>query len=110
MQRTRDYPYTPLCRRTDCPPLANLFYCQPVSFIAQRIASEDEKLEMLRHLDPFRLWQSLDDERQCLSCGRIISGREIHIIGGTPETGEMRAICPTENCKAVPLDWAVPQS
>jgi len=87
----------------------SLIHTEPVSVIAQRIAGDDEKLETLRHLDPFRVWHSLDDERRCLSCGRIISGREIRLVGGTPETGEVRAICPTENCEAVPLDWAVPQ-
>lgn len=68
--------------------------------------SDKDKLETLRHLDLFRAWQSLDDERRCLSCGRIISGREIRVVGGSPETGQLRALCPTENCRAVPLDWA----
>jgi hypothetical protein len=86
----------------------NLFHTAPVSVIAQQVSSDAEKLATLRHLDPFRVWRSLDDERRCLSCGRIISGREIRFVGGTPETGEVCAICPTENCKAVALDWAVP--
>ena len=79
-----------------------------MSVIAQQISSDTEKLEALRHLDPFRVWRSLDDERRCLCCGRIISGREIRLVDGTPESGELRAKCPTENCEAVPLDWAVP--
>lgn len=79
-----------------------------MSVIAQQISSDAEKLEALRHLDPFRFWRSLDDERRCLSCGRIISGRDVRLVGGTPEIGELRAMCPTQNCEAVPLDWAAP--
>jgi hypothetical protein len=86
----------------------NLLHTAPVNVITQQISSDTEKLEALRHLDPFRVWRSLDDERRCLSCGRMISGREIRLVGGTPETGELRAMCPTENCEAVPLDWASP--
>jgi hypothetical protein len=79
----------------------------PVSVLAEKISSDAEKLEMLRQLDSFRPWRALDEQRRCLSCGRIISGREIRFVGGTPETGELRAVCPTENCNAVPLDWAI---
>ncbi len=80
-----------------------------MSIVVTEISPDFEKLEALRRLDPFRLWRSLEDERRCLCCGHIINGREIRFVGGTPESGELRAICPTENCKAVPLDWAIPE-
>jgi hypothetical protein len=81
----------------------------PMSVIAAQISSDREKLEALRQVDAFRSWRSLDEERRCLCCGCIINGRAIQIVGGTPETGDLRAICPTENCAATPLDWAIPQ-
>jgi hypothetical protein len=74
-----------------------------------QITTDFQKIEALRQVDPFRLWHSLDDERRCLCCGRIINGHGIRFVGGTPESGDLRALCPTENCEAVPLDWAVPQ-
>jgi len=80
-----------------------------VSLLLEHVCTDAEKLDALRHLDAFRSWRSLDDERRCLSCGHMINGREIRLVGGTPETGELRAMCPTENCKSMPLDWAMPQ-
>jgi hypothetical protein len=38
-------------------------------------------LDVLRRLDQFREWHSLDDKRFCLVCGKIISGRRIQIAG-----------------------------
>jgi hypothetical protein len=87
----------------------DFLHSETVSVVVTQISTDFEKLEALRRLDPFRLWRSLDDERRCLSCGRIINGREIRFVGGTPESGELRALCPTENCEAVPLDWSIPE-
>jgi hypothetical protein len=70
--------------------------------------SDQEKLEILQRLDRFRQWHSLDEKRYCLACGEIIAGREIQVIGGTHGNGPLRIICPTENCKAIPMDWARP--
>ena len=46
-----------------------------------------EKLDTLRRLDQFRNWQSLDEKRYCLVCGKLITGREIQVIGDGFETG-----------------------
>jgi hypothetical protein len=70
--------------------------------------SEEDKLEILQRLDQFRQWHSLNEKRYCLVCGKIITGREIQVIGGTRGNGPLRIICPTENCKAIPIDWVMP--
>jgi hypothetical protein len=70
--------------------------------------SDEEKLEVLQRLDQFRQWYSLDEKRYCLVCGKIITGREIQVIGGTRGNGPLRIVCPTEQCNAIPMDWVRP--
>jgi hypothetical protein len=70
--------------------------------------SDEEKLDILQRLDQFRQWHSLDEKRYCLACGEIITGREIQVIGGTRGNEPLRIICPTYNCKAIPMDWVRP--
>src|ERR1700680_3492399 len=71
--------------------------------------SEQEKLEALQRLDRFRNWRSLDEKRYCLVCSTIITGREIHIIGGTRGTGPLRVIClPTAACITPPETLVAP--
>jgi hypothetical protein len=72
------------------------------------ILSDADKLEVLQRLDQFRRWKSLDDKRYCLCCGKIITGYEIQVIGGTGHTGPLRIICPTKGCHSIPMDWALP--
>ena len=50
--------------------------------------SDEEQLELLRQLDHFRQWHSLEDRRYCLVCGTIISGREIQVDGGVSVLGQ----------------------
>ena len=70
--------------------------------------SEEEKLEVLRLLDQFREWHSLEEKRYCLVCGIIISGRQIQVEGGTRGNGPLRLSCPTERCNSIPMDWVLP--
>lgn len=70
--------------------------------------SEQEKLEALQRLDRFRKWRSLDEKRYCLVCSAIITGREIHVIGGTRGTGPLQVICPSRGCHSIPMDWVLP--
>ena len=70
--------------------------------------SDEEKLDVLQRLDRFRQWHSLDEKRYCLVCGKIITGREIQVIGGTRGNGPLRIICPTKHCNAVPMEWVRP--
>jgi hypothetical protein len=71
---------------------------------------ENEKLEVLRRLDQFRQWNSLDEKRYCLLCGTLISGRQIQVTGGTRGTDPLRLSCPTDECNAIPMDWVLPTS
>jgi hypothetical protein len=70
--------------------------------------SDEEKLDVLRRLDQFRHWHSLDEKRYCLVCGEITTGREIKVVGGTCENASQRVICPTEHCSAMPMEWVRP--
>jgi len=67
-----------------------------------------EKLDTLRRLDQFRAWRSLNDQRYCIACGHLITGREIRVIGGVRGSGPIRIICPTKNCNSIPMDWTLP--
>jgi hypothetical protein len=70
--------------------------------------SDDEKLEVLRRLDQFRQWHSLDDKRYCLVCGNLITGRQIQVAGGTRGNGSPQLSCRTEGCNSIPMDWVLP--
>ena len=65
------------------------------------------RLDALRRLDQFREWRSLDDERYCLVCGKIITGRQIEVAHGTHGNGQSRLSCPTERCNSIPMDWVL---
>ena len=81
---------------------------QTVTLSTAARLSDDEKLEVLRQLDQFRQWHSLDEKRYCLVCGKVISGRQIQIAGGTRDNGPLRVSCPTERCNSIPMDWVLP--
>lgn len=72
--------------------------------------TDDEKLELLRRLDQFRRWQSLDEQRYCLVCGELISGRQIQVAGGIRGTDPLRLSCPSDECNSIPMDWVLPTS
>jgi hypothetical protein len=79
-----------------------------VTLLAETKLSDGEKLEVLRLLDQFRQWDSLEEKRYCLVCGTLISGRQIQIGGGTRGNGPLRLSCPTERCNSIPMDWVLP--
>jgi hypothetical protein len=72
--------------------------------------SDNEKLEALCLLDQFRAWHSLDEKRYCLVCGKLISGRQIQVAGGTHGNGPLGLNCPTVGCNSIPMDWVLPTS
>src|SRR5580765_8262919 len=74
---------------------------------AARLAN-DEKLEALCLLDQFRAWHSLDEKRYCLVCGKLITGRQIQLAGGTHGNGPLGLNCPTKGCNSIPMDWVLP--
>jgi hypothetical protein len=79
-----------------------------MSFSPPNTLSDAEKLDVMRRLDQFREWHSLDDKRFCLVCGKIINGWQIQIAGGTRGNGPLRLSCPTERCNSIPMDWVLP--
>jgi hypothetical protein len=70
--------------------------------------SDADKLDALRRLDQFREWHSLDDKRFCLVCGKLITGRQIQVAGGTHGNGSQQLSCPSEHCNSIPMDWVLP--
>jgi hypothetical protein len=79
----------------------------PMPLLTPIELSGADKLEILRRLDRYRKWQSLEEKRYCLACGQIIEGRDIE-VGGTRGTGPLRLICPTHSCNSIPMDWVMP--
>ena len=63
----------------------------------------DDRLSILRVGDPFRSWNSLDDQRVCVLGGRKFKGRQVDIrrLPG----GKFRLCCPTLGCMATPDQW-----
>ena len=70
--------------------------------------SDNDQLEALRRLDQFRAWHSLDEKRYCLVCGKLITGRQIQLAGGTHGNGPLGLNCPTVGCNSIPMDWVLP--
>ena len=63
----------------------------------------EQKLAVLRSSDSRRKWMSLDDQRVCVLCDRVITGRQIEVVRSDDGTCTVR--CPTPGCRAVPSDW-----
>jgi hypothetical protein len=63
----------------------------------------EDKLAALRAADSRRKWISLDDQRVCVLCDRVITGRQIEVK--RTFAGVWSVQCPTPGCPAVPSDW-----
>jgi hypothetical protein len=70
--------------------------------------SDEEKLDILRRVDQFREWHSLDQKRYCLVCGEMITGREIQMIESACGETPLRLVCPTKRCDATAIEWVLP--
>ena len=70
--------------------------------------SDEQKLDVLRRLDQFREWHSLDQKRYCLVCGEMITAREIQMIKSACGEAPLRVVCPTKHCDAMPMEWVLP--
>jgi hypothetical protein len=66
------------------------------------------RLILLRRLDRFREWQSLDDRRFCRRCHKFVSGRQIKVIEATAEDEPFGLACPTTACPSNVEDWVYP--
>jgi len=67
-----------------------------------------DRLILLRRLDRFRKWESLDDRRFCRCCHKFISGRQIEVIDAAAQDETLRLACPTTDCPSNLEDWAYP--
>ena len=65
----------------------------------------EDKLDVLRYLDEFHYWHSLDDKRRCKRCGRVITGRQMLVIELQGRRGKLHLQCPTVACTSTPSDW-----
>ena len=63
----------------------------------------EERLKILRAGDKLRSWSSLDDERLCVLCERILSGRQIEIL--RDQRGRYLLKCPTSDCDSFAAHW-----
>jgi hypothetical protein len=82
--------------------------CITVALSLPVAVPDTDKLDALQLLDQFRQWRSLDDQRFCLVCGQIITGRQIEVSVARRGNGGLRASCPTERCNSIPMDWVLP--
>jgi hypothetical protein len=65
----------------------------------------EDKLDLIRRLDPTGVWESLDGWRYCSVCKKLFSGRQIEVLGGSRHLGPVRLHCPTAECDSTPADW-----
>ena len=92
----------------DCAITSREGICLTVALSPPITLPDTYKLDALCRLDQFRQWRSLDEKRFCLVCGKIITGRQIQVAGGTRGNGPLRLSCPTERCNSIPMDWVLP--
>jgi hypothetical protein len=67
--------------------------------------SPEEKLDVIRRLDPGGTWESLDSWRYCGVCNKLFSGRQIEVLGDGRHAEPLRLHCPTAECNSTPSDW-----
>jgi hypothetical protein len=63
----------------------------------------DEKLAVLQASDGYRKWYSLDDQRVCILCEKLIKGEMIDIW--QDHDGTYMLHCPTPGCSGTLRDW-----
>jgi hypothetical protein len=69
----------------------------------ERDLTAEERLEILRAGDKLRSWSSLDDERRCVLCERILRGWQIRIL--RDQRGRYLLKCPTSDCGSFAAHW-----
>jgi hypothetical protein len=65
--------------------------------------SDDQRLKILRSIDDWREWRSLDDERLCIECAHLMTGRDVVVTAAGD--GRFSVNCPTPGCNSTPRDW-----
>lgn len=71
--------------------------------IMQRDYTPEERLGILRAGDKVRTWSSLDDERLCVLCQRLLNGWQIEIL--RDQRGRYLLKCPTSDCASFAAHW-----
>ena len=89
-------------RLLDLIPSASL---QAVSVSTPLQLRDEDKLDLLRYLDEFHYWHSLDDERICKRCSRVITGRQIIVTELQGRRGQLSLKCPTAGCASTIGEW-----
>src|SRR3954470_248019 len=69
----------------------------------QRPFSSEQRLKILRSADHERKWYSLDDQRACVMCDRLFTGRQVEIVRNQGERFLLK--CPTEGCLSRAAHW-----
>jgi hypothetical protein len=69
----------------------------------QRNLTAEECLTTLKVGDKLRTWSSLDDERLCVLCERILSGWQIGIL--RDKCGRYLLKRPTSGCDSIAAYW-----
>jgi hypothetical protein len=82
---------------------SNSLLCAITFYGMKEYFTPAERLEVLRAGDGVRKWNSLDDERVCVVCDRMFSGRQIHI--SRTQRGRYLLQCPTEGCPSFVAHW-----
>lgn len=62
-----------------------------------------ERVDILRSGDCFRKWSSLDDERICIICRKVFTGRHIRV--SCDQSGRYLLRCPTKGCPSFLAHW-----
>ena len=101
---SRVFTYPVIIHLSDC---ANTWSRQRYGMAIQPHLPLDERLLILRSVDQFRAWTSLDDERVCVLCERKFSGRQVRITRTRGGRG-FQLHCPSEGCNAGPGQWVYP--
>jgi hypothetical protein len=97
-----------LSTRQSCARLSNFVSLAKLPDVSASIPLQfapEDKLDLLRYLDEFHYWHSLDDERRCKRCRRLITGRQILVVELDGTRGRLRLQCPTVACVSTPSDW-----
>jgi hypothetical protein len=79
-------------------------HCAQMSASHSTRLSPEDKLDLLRSLDEFRFWHSLDDRRYCQRCHKSITGRQVEIVPARSREAT-RLQCPTQGCLSTPGEW-----
>jgi hypothetical protein len=104
----RIFTYKRIHRAPIVPAVDGKVLCRTVTLSTATRLPDGEKPQLLRWLDQFRHWHSLDEKRYCLVCGKLITGRQIQAAGGTRGNGPVRLNCPTQGCNSIAMDWVLP--